>query len=443
MSLLPKHFKVVDGRTRYIVSKVNASKLNSKGKVVQETVSVTEPISGKTYQFDMNFLRIHHTEMKGRDKYAINVANAFTNSIQSKERGMRYIPIDIVEDDVYNSNYVIDLQPFLVNKEKYMTTKPESVTLKFQSVVTATEGGLVPKINKLYVPFGVHEDIDRIIRTGMFLPAQIYGLSGTGKTLAVDQVCANLGRELIRVNITADTDEDDLIGHYELVDGQTVWHEGPVVEAMKRGAILLLDEFDLGTNRMMCLQPVLEGNRILVKKTGEYVDPKPGFNIISTANTKGKGDETGNFSGTNVLNEAMLDRFIALFEQDYAPKEVEMSILTKITANMIETPEDCDAIFASNLINWATSTRRAFKEDQYQDVITTRRLTNAMKLFFVYDRDEMKVIDMIVSRFDKATSEAMKAMYKQIRVPLFGPTVDASLNSKGYTRNSNGSFIFE
>jgi len=237
----------------------------------------------------------------------------------------------------------------------------------------------------------------------------VTGLSGNGKTTMVMQACANLNRECFRVNITSATDEDDLLGGFRLINGETVWQDGPVVNAMRRGAVLLLDEIDLGTHLMMCLQSVLEGKGIYLKKINEWVQPAAGFTIFATANTKGKGSDDGRFAGTNIMNEAMLDRFDWTLEQEYAPKSTEKKILLKKMKSM--GCEDKD--FASRLTEWADMIRRAFNEGAIDEIITTRRLENVCKAFAIFSCRET-AIDMALNRFDDDTKTAFRDFYAKL-----------------------------
>ena len=219
-----------------------------------------------------------------------------------------------------------------VSRGRWNLTIAEKLERVYEGLpaVPTVEQDLVPQKDPNYVPFGNFSDVKRIINSNMFYPTFVTGLSGNGKTLSVEQACAQLGRELIRVNITIETDEDDLVGGFRLVDGATVWHNGPVVEALERGAILLLDEVDLASNKILCLQSILEGKGVFLKKIGRVVRPAVGFNVIATANTKGKGSEDGRFIGTNVLNEAFLERFALTFEQEYPVPSIEKKILDKV-----------------------------------------------------------------------------------------------------------------
>tara|TARA_B100000131_G_scaffold116094_1_gene113084 strand:- start:79 stop:1185 length:1107 start_codon:yes stop_codon:yes gene_type:complete len=268
---------------------------------------------------------------------------------------------------------------------------------------------IVPDKDPNYVPFGNFNDVKKILSSKMFYPTFITGLSGNGKTLSVEQACAQLGRELIRVNITIETDEDDLIGGFRLVDGSTVWHNGPVVEALERGAVLLLDEVDLASNKILCLQSILEGKGVFLKKIGKYVKKAPGFNVIATANTKGKGSDDGRFIGTNVLNEAFLERFALTFEQEYPTPKTEQKILEKVAANLGVLDEK----FCANLSNWSDIIRRTFKDGGIDEVISTRRLVHIVRAFAIW-QDRLKAIKVCVNRFDDETKQSFIELYDKI-----------------------------
>ena len=283
--------------------------------------------------------------------------------------------------------------------------------------IPAVEENLIPDKDPNYVPFGNFSDVKKIIQSGMFYPTFITGLSGNGKTFSVEQACAALGRELIRVNITIETDEDDLIGGFRLVDGATVWHNGPVVEALERGAILLLDEVDLASNKVLCLQSILEGKGVFLKKVGRFVKPKSGFNIIATANTKGKGSDDGRFIGTNVLNEAFLERFALTFEQEYPTVSIETKILKKVSGNLGVLDEQ----FCESLANWADIIRRTFKDGGIDEVISTRRLVHIIRAFAIWN-DRLKSIKVCVNRFDEETKQSFLELYDK---------VDADVNLAG------------
>ena len=282
-------------------------------------------------------------------------------------------------------------------------------TLAAPAAMPAVEQNLIPIKDENFVPFGNFTDVKKIIKSGIFYPTFITGRSGNGKTFSVEQACADLNRELIRVNITIETDEDDLIGGFRLVDGNTVWHNGPVVEALERGAVLLLDEVDLASNKILCLQSVLEGKGLFLKKTGRYVQPAKGFTIVATANTKGKGSDDGRFIGTNVLNEAFLERFALTFEQEYPTPAIETKILIRIAASLGKHDEE----FCTNLANWADIIRKTFKDGGIDEVISTRRLVHIMRAYAIWN-DRMKAIKVCVNRFDEETKQSFVELYDKI-----------------------------
>ena len=279
-------------------------------------------------------------------------------------------------------------------------------TYNAPAVAPAVEQVLVPVKDPNYVPFGNFNAIKKILKSGIFYPTFISGLSGNGKTFSVEQACAQLNREFIRVNITVETDEDDLIGGFRLVNGETVWHNGPVVEALERGAVLLLDEVDLASNKILCLQSILEGKGVFLKKTGRYVQPKEGFNVIATANTKGKGSDDGRFIGTNVLNEAFLERFAITLEQEYPSPQVEAKILSKICD---------DDNFVSRLADWAQVIRKTFYDGGIDEVISTRRLVHVVNAYAIFGSKE-DAIKYSINRFDDETKQAFIELYDKIDV---------------------------
>ena len=283
------------------------------------------------------------------------------------------------------------------------------ITYNAPSASPAIAENLVPSKDPNFVPFGNFPDVKKIIQSGIFYPTFITGLSGNGKTLGIEQACAALKRELIRVNITIETDEDDLIGGFRLVNGETVWHNGPVIEALERGAILLLDEVDLASNKILCLQSVLEGKGLFLKKTGRYVERRPGFNIFATANTKGNGSEDGRFIGTNVLNEAFLERFALTFEQEYPTVATETKILEKAAASLAVLDKE----FCSHLANWADIIRRTFNDGGVDEVISTRRLVHIIRAFAIW-QDRMKAIKVCTNRFDEETKQSFIELYDKI-----------------------------
>ena len=275
---------------------------------------------------------------------------------------------------------------------------------KAPAVEPAVKVSYVPEKDSNYVPFGNAPSLKKIINSRQFYPVFITGLSGNGKTLGVEQACANLNRELIRVNITIETDEDDLIGGFRLVNGDTVFHNGPVVEALERGAVLLLDEIDLASNKILCLQSVLEGKGVFLKKTGRYVKPAAGFTVIATANTKGKGSDDGRFVGTNVLNEAFLERFPITFEQDYPSPVIEQKILKNV---------GCELTFAENLVKWAGVIRKTFFDGGVDEVITTRRLVHIAQAYSIFG-DRLVAITICVNRFDDDTKQSFLDLYTKV-----------------------------
>lgn len=289
------------------------------------------------------------------------------------------------------------------------TPAPSVATSEIRGLTGGESDSLVPSKISTYVPWGHFGDIETIIKSGMFYPMFVTGLSGNGKTTMIEQVCAKLKREMFRVNITKQTDEDDLLGGFRLINGETVWCDGPVVRAMKQGGILLLDEIDLASHNIMCLQPVLEGKGVFLKKIGQWVTPAAGFQIFATANTKGKGSDDGRFVGTNVLNEAFLDRFSVTLEQEYAPKTTELRIVKKKMEGVGKTDEE----FAKMLVDWADMIRKCFYQDAVDEIITTRRLLDIVTAYSIFG-DRKKSIEMAITRFDSATKESFLTMYSKL-----------------------------
>ena len=295
--------------------------------------------------------------------------------------------------------------------ESPKTEKIENTETKTEAayVVSSLTGNIVPEKDPNFVTFGDYSSVKSIIASMKFYPIFITGLSGNGKTLGVTQACAEKKREMIRVNITIETDEDDLLGGYRLRDGQTVWQNGPVIEAMERGAVLLLDEIDLASNKIMCLQPILEGNGVFVKKINKFVKPALGFTVVATANTKGKGSEDGQFIGTNVLNEAFLERFPITFEQKYPSVKIE----TKIISKMLETENAKDDEYATNLVNWADIIRKTYTEGGVDEIISTRRLVHIAKAYSIF-RNKLKAVEVCTNRFDDDTKQSFIDLYTKI-----------------------------
>ena len=293
-------------------------------------------------------------------------------------------------------------------------------TFQAPAVIPPTEQNLIPDKDDTFVKFGNFNDIKKIIQSNIFYPAFITGLSGNGKTFSVEQACAQLKRELIRVNITIETDEDDLIGGFRLVNGETAWHNGPVVEALERGAVLLLDEIDLASNKILCLQSVLEGKGVFLKKIGRFVKPSAGFTVVATANTKGKGSDDGSFIGTNVLNEAFLERFPVTFEQSYPAPATEQKILEGISLDL--GMEDRD--FCKRLVDWADIIRKTFYDGGIDEIISTRRLVHIIRAYSIFG-DKAKAIQVCVNRFDDETKQSFLELYDKVDVDFQMPSTDS------------------
>ena len=301
----------------------------------------------------------------------------------------------------------------------------EEMERSFNSVAVLPEvhQNLIPQKDDTFVQFGNFKDIKKIIQSRLFYPTFITGLSGNGKTFSIEQACAQLGRELIRVNITIETDEDDLIGGFRLVNGETAWHNGPVIEALERGAILLLDEIDLASNKILCLQSVLEGKGVFLKKIGKYVKPADGFNVFATANTKGKGSDDGRFIGTNVLNEAFLERFPVTFEQAYPSPSTEQKILEGTALDLGVKDHD----FCKRLVDWADVIRKTFYDGGIDEIISTRRLVHIIRAYSIF-RDKAKAIQVCVNRFDDETKQSFLELYDKVDADFQMPVDDQQMN---------------
>ena len=328
-------------------------------------------------------------------------------------RGLWSVPVDgsPATKAVADSSVGVDKAPEPVKEPITITSKPTAPA----TVVEMTKGSTstvtnIPSKDPLFVPFGNFTDVHSILKSNMFYPIYVTGLSGNGKTFMIEQAAAKAGREMFRVNITVETDEDDLLGGFRLVDGETVWFDGPVIEAMRKGAVLLLDEVDLASTKIMCLQPVLEGKGVFLKKINEFVTCADGFNIVATANTKGKGDETGNFIGAGVMNEAFLERFPITVEQEYPNNAVEKKILEKVFDKL----NISDSEFVDKLVNWADIIRKTYLEGAIDELITTRRLVHISNAYAIFNMDRMKAISMCVNRFDDETKTAMVDLYTKV-----------------------------
>lgn len=301
-----------------------------------------------------------------------------------------------------------------------------------RAITQGESESFTPATDDNYIPWGYHNEIKSIIKSKRFCPVFITGLSGNGKTTMVEQVCASLKRECVRVNFTAATDEDELLGGFRLIAGETRFVPGPVLVAMERGAVLLLDEIDLGGHLIMCLQSVLEGKGKFIPKIGKYVRPAPGFTVVATANTKGKGSDDGRFAGTNILNEAFLDRFAFTYEQDYADPKVEKRILKKVADSVGVT----DDAFLDNLVTWADIIRKSFKQQVVSEIITTRRLRDIVFAYSVFG-DKMTAIERCVSRFDPTTKEAFTQMYTKVDADAQPKTADAAAPAAAKANDPN------
>lgn len=275
------------------------------------------------------------------------------------------------------------------------------------------EISFVPIKARGYVPFGAFNDIRQIITSDVFYPVFITGLSGNGKTMMVEQCCAAVHKECIRVNITAETDEDDLLGGFRLIAGHTVWQDGPVIVAMERGCKLLLDEVDLSSSKIMCLQPVLEGSPVFLKKIGRLVRPTKGFNVLATANTKGKGSEDGRFIGTNIINEAFLERFAITIEQEYPSMKTESKILN----NILKSHEIEDETWVKLLVSWADAIRKTFAEGGADEIISTRRLVHIVEALAIF-KDKKKAVNLCLSRFDQDTKTQFLDLYSKMNTVI-------------------------
>ena len=334
--------------------------------------------------------------------------------------GLKYPPAWFVQDKsrsygrgMFFVDVSLKAKPVAATVTQTITNPMSNTNTNLSLALAASTNGdrtsLVPDVNPNYVAWGHYDDILKIVNTRMFAPILITGMSGNGKTEMVEQICAKMKRECFRVNITEDTDEDELMGSWRLVNGNMEWQDGPVVLALKRGAVLLLDEVDLATPKVMCLQSPLEGKGCYLKKINQKVLPADGFTIIATANTKGKGSDDGRFVGTRVLNEAMLDRFDYCFEQEYSPRSVEKKILLKAMKKF----GSVDEMFADNLVKWTEIIRKSFAEGAVDEIISTRRAINICKAYSVFG-DKQKSIQLALARFDKDTQTAFLSLYTKI-----------------------------
>ena len=363
-------------------------------------------------------------------KYAYGLFNkdVLTKSelIQANKKfGCKYAPQWLIK----NKDYKVDKATFRlpldgdIKKTAVVKTTDTTIETKKEAayIVSSLTGDIVPKKDPVFVPFGNYADVKSIIKSNKFYPVFVTGLSGNGKTMSILQACADNRKECIRVNVTIETDEDDLLGGYRLRDGQTVWQNGPVIEAMERGALLLLDEIDLASNKIMCLQPILEGSGVFVKKINKFVKPKEGFNVIATANTKGQGSEDGKFIGTNILNEAFLERFPVTFEQKYPNAKTEEKILN----NTLEATGKKDTDYVSKLVTWADVIRKTYFDGGVDEIISTRRLVHIVQAYAIF-KNKLKAIEMCTNRFDEDTKTSFVDLYTKVDA---GATADQIIES--------------
>ena len=364
-------------------------------------------------------------------KYAYGLFNkdVLTKSelIQANKKfGCKYAPQWLIK----NKDYKVDKATFRlpldgdIKKTEVVKSTNDNVEIKKEAayIVSSLTGDIVPKKDPVFVPFGNYPDIKSIIKSGKFYPVFVTGLSGNGKTMSILQACAEARKECIRVNVTIETDEDDLLGGYRLKDGQTVWQNGPVIEAMERGALLLLDEIDLASNKIMCLQPILEGSGVFVKKINKFVKPKDGFNVVATANTKGQGSEDGKFIGTNILNEAFLERFPVTFEQRYPNAKTEEKILN----NTLEATGKKDTNYVNKLVTWADVIRKTYFDGGVDEIISTRRLVHIVQAYSIFS-NKLKAIELCTNRFDEDTKTSFVDLYTKVDA---GATADQIIESQ-------------
>ena len=337
--------------------------------------------------------------------------------------GMKY-PGWIFQRDRMIKRGVYDLSPMMANLSAASASEVVAPKMVIQPKLQTTIENLVPQVDPTYVPFGFYRDLTKVIKSQNFYPTFISGLSGNGKTTMVEQVCAKLKRECMRVNVSIETDEDDLIGGNTLVDGNVVYREGPVLTAMKRGAILILDEIDRGSNKLMCLQAILEGKPYFNKKTGETVYPKAGFNVIATANTKGRGSDDGKFMSAQILDDAFLERFAITVEQEYPALKIEKQIIL----NKMEKVGKVDEEFADKLVTWADIIRKTFYDGGVEELISTRRLEHIVNAFAMFGTRN-KAIELCVNRFDSDTKSAFLDLYKKVDA---GTATDEQTNDDPY-----------
>jgi hypothetical protein len=374
--------------------------------------------------------------MRVKEVYDVCVPSAIVNDKSNLvSRGVYRVPNDgtgiaptkavLVETDIIAGNDEI--------AESSKSTFTTGSAMSLDSAIS-----FIPKVDNTYVSWGNAGDIKKILKSKLFFPVYLTGMSGNGKTFGIEQTCATLGREMIRINFTAETDEDDLFGGFRLVNGETVFQYGPVVEAMKRGAVLLLDEIDLASSKVMALQSVLEGKGYFIKKRGEWVEPSKGFTVIATANTKGKGSDDGRFVGTNVMNEAFLDRFSVTMYQAYPSEAIEKKILQKAAEGFGLRSAEVDA-FIPNLTMWGDIIRKTFEDGGVDEIVSTRRLVDILKSYSIFGKKD-KAIKMAIERFDDETKESFLSLYEKIDASVGNEQYGTSVDPEEFAEKSTDSF---
>ncbi len=373
----------------------------------------------KTGEIIAHFKKLGFTTVKSSEVYAYAETNALSGSqykelFSTKHKLKRGL---ISLTPLTSASSVSAARVEATSAPTFALAKPaESIKMSVGTTSDATDI-YVPQVDPCYVAWGEFNVVKQALESRQFYPIFIAGLSGNGKTVMVEQACAKLKREYIRVQISKSTDEDDLIGGFRLVNGETVFFKGPVVRAYERGAVLLVDEIDRGTNNLMCLQGILEGKPVLIKKTGELIHPAKGFTVIATANTKGRGSEDGRYSGALVIDDAFLERFVATIEQEYPSATIEL----KIISNHMEKFAAVSSVFAENLVAWASAIRTTFANGGVDEVISTRRLCHIVQSYGIY-RDEKTAIRMCVSRFDANTRDSFIELFEKLVAPIAAPT---------------------
>ena len=365
-------------------------------------------------------------------------ANGFSDQITRKDLKMVGDQMGLSttwleKNDLYKVSRGLYQIPKMDQQMSKTSPQVQMTTDRTENVVPIRQDfvSFVPQSDKNFVRFGHYKDVEMIVKSEIFYPVFVTGLSGNGKTFMIEQACAKLKREMFRVNITIETDEDDLLGHYTLKNGETVWQDGPVIQAMERGSVLLLDEVDLASNKILCLQPVLEGKGVFIKKINRWVYPKNGFNVMATANTKGKGSDDGRFIGTNILNEAFLERFAITLEQEYPTVATEKRILKSVLEDLNASNDD----FVDRLVNWADIIRKTFFDGGIDEIIATRRLVHICNAFAIFG-DRMKAIQMCVNRFDDETKTAFLDLYSKVDADVnYNP--DGSVEGGESTADTN------